>query len=44
MAAAVPTPKVHLPSGEVVWDLGEDREALIEASGPLHLFSGGCDE
>ena len=28
------TPKVQLPSGETVWDLSGDWEALIENSGP----------
>ena len=32
--AAPPAPKVQLPSGEAVWDLNGDWEALIENSGP----------
>jgi len=32
--AASPAPKVQLPSGETVWDLSGDWEALIENYGP----------
>jgi hypothetical protein len=33
--AAPATPKVQLPSGETVWDLSGDWEALIEHFGPM---------
>jgi len=35
---APPAPKVQLPSGETVWDLSGDWEALIENSGPMASF------
>ena len=33
--AAPAIPKVQLPSGETVWDLSGDWEALIEHFGPM---------
>jgi hypothetical protein len=36
--AAPPAPKVQLPSGEAVWDLSGDWEAVIENSGPMASF------
>ena len=36
--AATPGPKVTLPSGETVWDLSGDWEALIEHFGPMEAY------
>jgi len=35
---APPAPKVQLPSGEAVWDLNGDWDAVIENYGPLARF------